>query len=64
MPNEFDFTPWLVEREQEPDCERCNDTGWIVVRTSFPMSYVGPGPCPEYATGVTNVRCRDCGRRP
>lgn len=28
------------------------NTGWIAVRNYFPMAYVGPGPCPDYATGV------------
>ena len=59
-----DFNPNMPEPPEEYDgpicCKLCNDTGWIVVRTSFPMSYVGPGPCPEDATGVINVRCREC----
>ena len=50
-----------AEPEQE-HCDRCNDTGWIAVRNSYPMSYVGPGPCPDYATGVCDAPCDRCDR--
>jgi hypothetical protein len=44
-----------------PDCSFCDDTGWIIVRDSHPMLYVGPGPCPEHATGVCDAPC-ECDR--
>jgi hypothetical protein len=48
--------------ESEEHCDRCDDTGWIAVRNSYPMSYVGPGPCPDYATGVCDAPCDRCDR--
>lgn len=41
-------------------CFRCEDTGFITVRTTFPMSFVCAGPPPEYARGVTEARCDRC----
>ena len=45
---------------EDVECTRCNDTGYITVRVTFPMSYVCAGPSPEYAKGVTDVRCDAC----
>lgn len=42
------------------ECERCDGSGFIVERNTFPMSYVGPGPAPDYARGVTDSRCDEC----
>ena len=42
------------------DCRRCEDTGRISVRVTFPMSYVGPGDPPDYARGVAGARCDRC----
>jgi hypothetical protein len=41
-------------------CERCEDTGRITVRVTYPMSYVAPGEPPDYAHGVTGSRCDQC----
>lgn len=50
-----------AEKAAEADksvCERCNGSDEVVVRTTFPMSYVGPGPCPDDAAGVVGMPCR------
>jgi hypothetical protein len=44
----------------EPPCERCDDTGYITVRNTFPMAYVCPGSPPEYAAGVCEAKCDAC----
>ena len=44
-------------------CEHCNGTGLIGVRNTFPMTYVAPGPVPEEARGVCEVKCDECGGR-
>lgn len=41
-------------------CERCNGSGEIAVSIYFPCGYVGPGPVPDYATGVVASRCDEC----
>ncbi len=41
-------------------CPRCEGTGRITVRVSYPMSYVCAGDPPDYARGVTGARCRWC----
>ena len=41
-------------------CDKCEDSGLIGVRNTFPMSYVGPGPVPDDARGVCEVRCSYC----
>ena len=41
-------------------CLRCEDTGRITVRVSYPMSYVCAGEPPDYAKGVTGARCDRC----
>ncbi len=52
----------MSEVEKPPHYERCDDSGWIAVRTSSPMTYVGPGPCPDYAVGVCDAPCDRCDR--
>ena len=42
------------------NCTRCEDTGRITVRASYPMSYVCAGEPPDYARGVTGARCDRC----
>jgi DnaJ-class molecular chaperone len=39
------------------ECDRCNGTGRITVRTSYPMSYVCAGDPPDDARGVIGVDC-------
>lgn len=41
-------------------CEKCGGTGYYTFRTTFPLSYVGPGTCPEDARGMTDAECFDC----
>ncbi len=48
--------PMIVDRE----CTRCAGSGEIVVRNTFPMSEVGPGPVPDWASNVTGSKCPDC----
>lgn len=43
-----------------PECPRCDGSGEIAVRTTYPMSEVGPGPAPEDARGVCATPCPDC----
>ena len=42
------------------ECNRCEDTGRITVRVSYPMSYVCAGDPPGYARGVAGARCDRC----
>lgn len=42
------------------ECTYCNDTGYITVRTAYPMSYVCAGSPPDDAKGVTEARCDRC----
>lgn len=42
------------------ECTRCNDTGYITVRVTYPMSYVCAGSPPDDAKGVTELRCDRC----
>lgn len=44
----------------EIECTRCNDTGWITVRVTYPMAYVCAGAPPDYARGVAEARCDHC----
>ena len=44
-------------------CERCNGTGEIGRRTTFPLSYIGPGPVPEDATNAFAAKCDECDGR-
>lgn len=46
----------LVDRE----CHRCQGSGEVAVRCTFPMTEVGPGPVPDYARGVTGSKCPGC----
>jgi hypothetical protein len=41
-------------------CEKCNGTGYYTHRTTFPLSYVGPGLCPDDARGMTDAKCDEC----
>lgn len=41
-------------------CYHCEDTGWITVRNTYPMSYVCAGSPPDNARGVTEARCDFC----
>ena len=41
-------------------CPRCKDSGRIIVRTHFPVSYVCGGEPPDHARGVIGARCRWC----
>ena len=41
-------------------CPRCEGTGRVTVRVSYPMSYVCAGEPPDYAKGVTGARCDRC----
>lgn len=54
----YDEIRSMMPREER--CERCDDSGWIVVRNHYPMSYVGPGPAPDYARNVTDAKCDEC----
>ena len=45
---------------EDVECTRCNDTGWITVRVTFPMTYVCAGSPPDDAKGVTEARCDRC----
>jgi hypothetical protein len=51
---ELDALPDLIE------CERCNGSGEVAHFCSYPCGYAGPGPVPDYATGVRGFRCDDC----
>lgn len=42
------------------ECKRCNGSGEIARRTTYPLSYVGPGPVPEDARNVCGVTCDVC----
>ena len=42
-------------------CERCDGSGTIGCSTSYPCSYIGPGPMPEHARHVYEARCDECG---
>jgi hypothetical protein len=42
------------------NCPHCEDTGFITVRTTYPMSYVCAGSPPEDARGVCEARCPNC----
>lgn len=42
------------------ECKRCNGSGEIARRTTYPLSYVGPGPVPEDARNVCGVTCDEC----
>lgn len=42
------------------ECTHCNDTGFVTVRKTFPMSYVCAGSPPDYAKGVVEVPCNRC----
>ena len=41
-------------------CDLCEDTGFITVRTTYPMTYVCAGSPPEDARGVFESRCTHC----
>ncbi len=45
----------------EPDCPRCFNSGWIIIRAAT-LVYVGPGPLTEEAPGLAERRCKDCDR--
>ena len=56
----------LMEQEDEDaadtvECEHCAGSGIMVCRSSGSMSYVGPGPAPDYARKVVEMRCDECG---
>ena len=42
------------------DCPHCNDTGFITLRTTFPMTYVCAGSPPDDAKDVVEVPCDRC----
>lgn len=42
------------------ECTRCRGTGEIARSVHYPMAYRGPGPVPDYATGVCAARCDRC----
>lgn len=46
----------ILDRE----CPRCQGSGEIAVRVTFPMTEVGSGPVPDYARGVTARKCTGC----
>ena len=46
--------------EDRQKCEHCNGSGEVAVSIYFPMSYLGPGPVPESARGVTSRKCDEC----
>jgi len=55
--------PVLNQKEDIMDveeCKRCRGSGVIGVRNNFRASYVGPGPVPEDARGVTDATCDEC----
>lgn len=45
------------------ECTHCDDTGYITVRTTYPMSYVCAGSPPDDAKGVTEARCDQCNKQ-
>lgn len=51
------MTLHLTSIERVYDCDRCNDTGRVTVRTTPPMSYVCAGEPPDYARGVVGEDC-------
>jgi hypothetical protein len=59
---------WTLDLEAEelnalPDliaCERCNGSGEVAHFCSYPCGYAGPGPVPDYATGVRGHRWFEC----
>jgi hypothetical protein len=46
--------------ETSAHCDRCDNTGWITVRSSGSMSFVCAGPAPDDARGVTDISCDEC----
>ena len=42
-------------------CERCQGSGTIGCSTSYPCSYIGPGPVPDDAANVYEATCDRCG---
>lgn len=53
------FNPWLGCTKVSPACKKCNDTGYIVIR-SHNGRYVRPGPVPDDARGYAEARCFEC----
>lgn len=55
-------SPMTVGREafeEEPKCARCNDTGWVAIRSSN-GAYAFPGRVPEETKGYAEFPCRNC----
>ena len=52
---------WCAKCEGAIECERCAGSGMIACSTSYPCSYVGPGPVPGYARNVYEAECDACG---
>ena len=52
------FTP--AQRRDDVECSRCNDTGFITRRTTYPMTYVCAGSPPDDAKNVAEARCDYC----
>jgi hypothetical protein len=43
----------------KPKCHKCNDTGWVAIR-SRDASYAFPGPVPDDAKGYSDADCWYC----
>ena len=50
----------MSEIDVDIECHRCNDTGFITVRNTYPMTYVCAGSPPDSARGVAEARCDRC----
>jgi hypothetical protein len=61
LEEQLDDADEAAEAARRAACGLCKGTGWITVRTTGAMSYVGAGEPPDYATGVIGIRCDQCG---
>jgi hypothetical protein len=51
---------WKSAARKANECVRCDGTGIVGRRNRYPYSYVGPGPVPEEARGVSEWTCDPC----
>lgn len=60
LEQQLDEADEAMEAARRTACECCRGTGWITVRTHS-LGYVCAGSPPDYATGVAEAPCYECG---
>lgn len=49
-----------MSREAQFYCSKCEDTGIVTVRVTYPMSYICSGDHSKDGSGLTCINCPDC----